>query len=150
MYVILSQDIPKLGSKNSLVNVSKGYYANFLYPRGFANRATSDLIEKMKETIVEQKQAADAAVKGASLSAMKLNAKTITVIAKANKKGTLFKSIAEKTIAKDIMKAFEVEVDPKNIEMDHIKDLGDHSIKIKFGDEIVGMKVVVEAEADKK
>lgn len=149
MYVILSQDIPKLGNKNALINVAKGYYANFLYPKGLAHRATADMIERLKETIIEQKQAAEAAVKGANINAMKLNAKVLKIVAKASAKGTLFKAIAEKTVAKDIEKEFAVEIDPKNIEMEHIKDLGDHSIKIKFGEEVVGMKIHVEAEEEK-
>lgn len=49
MKVVLTQDVPKLGRKGEVINVSDGYARNFLIPRGLAKEATEEVLRKLQE-----------------------------------------------------------------------------------------------------
>lgn len=148
MYVILTQDVPQLGSKNSLTSVKKGHYMNYLMPRGLANVATKGMILRMRDTLVAKKEAKELAGKALNAQAKVLQNAKITLDAKVSAKGTLFRAIAEKTVAKAIMDELSLEVDPAHIVMEHIKKLGEHDVQIKFGADSVGIKVTVVAKEE--
>ena len=54
MEVILKQDIAKLGSKDDIVTVKKGYANNYLIPQGFATVATESAKKVLAETKKQQ------------------------------------------------------------------------------------------------
>lgn len=57
MKVILSQDIPKVGRKSEVKEVSDGYARNFLFPRGLAKPATTETIRIVAtQTAREEKE----------------------------------------------------------------------------------------------
>ena len=143
MYVILSQDVPQLGQKNGLVSVKRGYFANFLQPRGLAQIATADMIERLKESIIAAQETAAEAAQTMGKKVLSLKGVQVVFERKASDKGTLFKGIAEKDVAKAIMKEHGIEVAPEGILMNHIKKLGEHAIQVQIGDDAVEMKVVV-------
>ncbi|MDM7320213.1 MAG: 50S ribosomal protein L9, partial [Fervidobacterium sp.] len=47
MKIVLMQDVPKLGKKGQIVNVSDGYARNFLIPKGLAKEATPEVIKEL-------------------------------------------------------------------------------------------------------
>lgn len=147
MYVILTQDVPQLGAKNSLVNVADGYFNNFLLPRGLARYASSAMIDQLKEQIVEQKERAAKMAKAGAQHAEELKGAEITLTGEASDKGTLFKAFAEKDVIAAVQEKFGFKLDKKALTMDHLKKVGEHAIAVNFGDEQVEMKVIVEAAA---
>jgi LSU ribosomal protein L9P len=49
MKVVLMQDVPKLGTKFQVVEVSDGYARNYLIPRGLAQPATPALLKEVEK-----------------------------------------------------------------------------------------------------
>src|SRR5438046_10414656 len=55
MDVILRSDIDKVGLRGEVVNVTRGYARNFLFPRGLADEATPARVGEMRK--VEERRA---------------------------------------------------------------------------------------------
>src|SRR3990172_6454688 len=143
MYIILTRDVPKFGQKNSLHRVKRGFYVNYLQPGSLARIETVKMIESMKDSIIAAREASRMARRVMSEKAGVLAGARIVLEARTSAKGTLFRAIAEKTIAKEILEKYKVELDPDNIEMEHIKKLGEHEVRVKIGAEMVVVKVEV-------
>lgn len=150
MYVVLTQDVPSVGSKNHLLNVSKGYFMNFLQPRRFAIIPTPGRIETLKVQILAQKDAAALALQQVSEKSKSLQAITLLLSGKASVKGTLFKALGERDVISALKKQAGVDVEKSDIEMEHLKKIGDHEITVKIGGQKVTVKVKLEAKAEEK
>ena len=142
MKVILTTDVLKVGNKYDLKEFKDGY-ANVLIARGVALLATpkalADLASK-KASMTKKKenelQAFDSLVSS-------INNTKIEIKAKANEKGNLFKAVNAHDVAKAIMDITGIEVDATSIVMDHIKELGIHSVEIRKGSKKGRCEVVV-------
>jgi large subunit ribosomal protein L9 len=145
MYVILTQDVPQLGSKNSLVNVADGYFNNFLLPKGLARYASASMIDTLRDQIVEQKERAAKTAKAGAQHATELKGAEITLSGEASEKGTLFKALTDKDVIEAVKEKFGFALEKKALTMDHLKKVGEHAIAVNFGEEQVEMKVIVEA-----
>lgn len=147
MYVILTQDVPQVGSKNALVSVSDGYYMNYLSPRKLATQATSAMIDSLKDVIVAQRDAGEQATKSDEQHAQTLQTAQLVLKGKASGKGTLFKALVEKDVVAAIKKQFKFEVDPSQITMDHLKKVGEHIVSVQLGKRKIDVKVLIESES---
>ncbi|MDP3975918.1 MAG: 50S ribosomal protein L9 [bacterium] len=145
MYVVLSQDVSQVGHKNAVVNVSQGYFMNYLQPRGLARRATTQLVDRYQREQSDKKISILQSTQQSLQDAQKLIGATITLAAKASDKGTLFRGITEKRVAKAVEEQFGISIDERHLEMEHFKTLGEHEAVLKIGSEKVVVKVVVEA-----
>lgn len=143
MYVILTQDVPQVGQKNHLVRVADGYFNNFLAPRGFAKRATASLIESMKDSIAAQKQQAAQKVKAQHVGIQVLQGASVSFERKTSDKGTLFKGVSAKDVAKAISSELKVKVAEGDLTMDSLKTVGNHEVTVSLGGEIAKMTVVI-------
>ena len=87
MKVILLQDVKKIGLKHTVKDVADGYAHNFLIPRGLAENATKDKLEKLEalklKIDVERKVQSDLLAK--NLKALKIA--KIEISAEAHDKG---------------------------------------------------------------
>jgi len=149
MYVILTKDVPGVGMKNGLLNVKKGYFMNYLSPRMLAEPATASRIESLKSIILAQKSAESAAQAEMKESAKALEGVTIVLSGKTSSKGTLFKALSEKDIIAALKKQAGVEVEKGSVEMEPLKKIGDHTIQVKMGGEMVSVKLKLEAKEEK-
>lgn len=145
MYVILTQDVPQVGTKNSLLDVSEGYFMNFLSPRNMAQPATSEMIESLKDQILEQKEIAEKQASSDYQHAQMLKGAELSMSGSASDKGTLFQALTKKDVAAAIKNTFKFAIAESDIIMDHLKKVGEHAIAVQCGDEMVEMKVQVEA-----
>lgn len=145
MQVILTQDIPKLGKKNQLVNVKAGYYRNFLDPKGMAVAATPSLLIKAQE--VEAQIAKENAAKKQKAVEIfnQLNGKTIIVTGKLNKKGKLYSKVSKEMVLESIQKEFSINLGPDALKFDqNIKEEGAYDLIINLGfDQVTQGKVKV-------
>ncbi|MEK7576038.1 MAG: 50S ribosomal protein L9 [Patescibacteria group bacterium] len=132
MRIILLQDVPKIGRKYDIKDVSSGYARNFLFPRGLAELATSDKIKlsetKRKQT--EQEMAIQDNILGKNINI--LEGLTIEVKEKSNEKGHLFAGIHKKEISKILREKNHIDIPAELIEIGKpIKEIGKHKIKVK-------------------
>jgi len=122
---------------------------NFLQPKKMAEVATAVRIECLKETIAAQKVAASKATAEVGEKAEMLGNVTLLLSAKASEKGTLFKALGEKEVMAALKKQAGVEVKKTDIEMEHLKKVGDHTVVVKLGKDKIEVKVKLEAKEGK-
>lgn len=133
MKVVLKQDIKGTGKKDQLVEVSDGYARNFLFPRKLAAAAdaanTNDVKNKAEAKQYHLDQEREAAQKLADV----INAKGITLHAKAGTNGRLFGAVTAKDIAENIKKTYSIELDKRKIVLDaDIKAYGCYPVTVKI------------------
>jgi large subunit ribosomal protein L9 len=132
MKVILLQNIPKLGNKHDIKNVSDGYARNFLLPKKLVAIATPNALknlqaEKQKErTLLEEKEEL------IKQSFAKLKDFTLTIKEKVNEKGQLFAGIDKARIAHELDKNGIKGIDINFIKLEKpIKKTGEYKVKIE-------------------
>ena len=100
MKVILTKDIPNIGKKYDVKNVSDGYARNFLFPKKLAIVATEKEIKNLEAKKEKAKAEAEKDLTKNQEIARKLESMEIEVPAKIGKEGNLYASISSAQIAK--------------------------------------------------
>ncbi len=151
MRILLCEDVAALGWLGDVVEVRTGYARNYLLPQGLAivpTEANLKALAKEKAKRAEQRKVAKgrleevaAAVEGAEA----------VVAAKANEQGILFGSVGSRDIAANLREqGFEVADDVVKLP-EHIKQVGTHSVSLKFGTDLTAtVSVVVVAKQDEE
>jgi large subunit ribosomal protein L9 len=151
MKVLLCEDVAALGWLGDVVEVRTGYARNYLLPQGLAivpTEANLKALAKEKAKRAEHRKVAKerleevaAAVEGAEA----------VVAAKANEQGVLFGSVGSCEIAANLREqGFEVADDVVKLP-EHIKQVGTHSVSLKFGTDLTAtVSVVVVAKQDEE
>lgn len=147
MKIILLKDVPKIGRRGDIKNISDGYARNFLLPNGFARLATEATI---KEAAIEKIKDLDNKKKELNLIKSifeKFKDFRLTIKEKASEAGHLFAGIDEKKIVKALVEAGVKQIDLKNIKLAApIKQLGEYDIEIEKEQEKGMIKLIIEAE----
>ena len=129
--VVLTQDLPNLGSSGDLVKVKPGFARNFLVPRGLAAVATRNNVKRIEH----EKRVAQARALKQRAAAEELAAKfakvTVTIAAQVGEEDKLYGSITSRDI-EEALAAQGFEIDRRKILMDPIKALGSHKVAIKI------------------
>lgn len=132
MKVILLQDVPNVGKKYEVKNVSDGYGRNFLISRNLAKIATpqtTQAMEKEKKRREEEKKVQENLFEKNLES---LNAVTVVIKEKANEKGHLFASIHPKEISKAVKEQHHIDIPEEMIELvQPIKEIGEYKVRVK-------------------
>lgn len=138
MKVILIKDDKNLGKKGSIVQAKTGYARNFLLPRGIAIEATEENMKAWEENKKEEEKIEKENRQKALELKKKIEAESLTVMAKAGEGGRLFGAITSIDIAKALKQEHKIEVDKKKIELDeNIKEAGIKNISIKLYPDVV-------------
>ncbi len=134
MKVILLQQIPKVGKKGEVIEVSDGYAANALFPNKKAIPATAKNLEALNRKI-ESDKASKALEHGLLEAAIKsLPDMTIKIEMRANEKGHLFSKVGPSEIVEALSKQ-RVNISVKNIVLkEPIKEVGSYPVSIEEGD----------------
>lgn len=141
--VILLDKIARLGNKNDVLDVAKGYAMNYLLPQGLARVATKQEEQKaLEHKAKEQGRLADIIAKAQELKA-KLEGAKVTLSMKVSEKGKLYGSVSAQDIVDAVKKAYSVEVAESAVEMSSIKELGNHMVNLHLA-ESVSAPVIVE------
>jgi large subunit ribosomal protein L9 len=144
--LILKEDIAGLGHAGDVVSVKPGFAKNFLVPQGKATQASEGKIreiEHLKKQIEAKvaKELADLKKTQRAIEGLSLEIK-----AKAGEEGKLFGSVTAAQIA-ELLQARGYEIDRRKIDLDAIKELGEHAVKVKLHRDVVAtVKVQVAAE----
>ncbi|HNX76753.1 MAG TPA: 50S ribosomal protein L9 [Candidatus Rifleibacterium sp.] len=147
MEVLMINTVPRVGRKGELKKVTEGFARNYLFPRNYAILATDGAkkhLELMKTSwekqAVREKQAF-------MDMASKIEGLTLKLTRKAGDKGRLFGSVTSTELAEEINKLAHVNIDKKLVVADHIKEIGEHSVTIRFTGEVKAhLNVVIVAE----
>ena len=132
MDVILLQDVEKLGSKGSVVDVSDGYARNYLLPRKLAEQASTGRIEEVRRRQEEEESRKVRDAERAEDLAELLGKTVVTVTAQAGEDGKLFGSVTAADISRELFRARNVKIDKKKINLEEpIKETGDYMVEIE-------------------
>lgn len=148
MNVYLLRQVDKVGSKNSVVEVSDGYARNYLIPRRLAIPATAGLLAEAKR--IGDRQAHAEAERHRKLSAELKALKDASVFLqrKANAQGGLFGSVQKQDIVRVIRQKLHLPLRDDDVILDHpIQKIGDHEVRIALaGESPLALHIVVERE----
>ncbi len=147
MKIVLLKDIPKVGRKYDIKEVSEGHALNMLIPRGLAMIATAQAVKK-----VETLKANDTTDKKIQLELLLKNLEiiknlTLHLKEKANDKGHLFAGVTKEMLAEEIQKATKLNTDPESIKLNKpIKEVGEFTVELEAGGKTAKFSVVVETK----
>ncbi|HBT48066.1 MAG TPA: 50S ribosomal protein L9 [Peptococcaceae bacterium] len=149
MKVILTGDVPKLGAKGSVVEVSDGYARNYLFPRQLAVPATKGRLEELSRVKAQEEKKRQKEKEEAQRIARQLEGAAVTITARTGEGGKLFGSVTNKEIAQEIENAFHIKVDRRKIELEEpIKMLGSYPVVLRLHPEVQA-KVMVQVVAER-
>ncbi len=124
MKVILTQNVPRLGSEGDLVTVKNGYGRNFLIPSGRAMAATEANLAKLEGMVKLKDLRVQKDSRNAQVVADRLSGVSCTVRVQADESDKLYGSVGPREVA-TALEDQGVEIDQSLIIMDeHIKMLG--------------------------
>jgi len=130
--VILLQDVENVGSKGTVVDVSKGYLRNYLQPRKLAQPATKGLLDQAAVQAKAAEIAAQQAEMAAQEQAAILNRTVVTISQQAGDDGRLFGSVTPQDIADAIKDARNLEIDRRKVHLEEpIRNVGTYMVVIE-------------------
>lgn len=133
MRVILLTDVPKVGVRHQVKDFKDGFAQNVLIAKGLAIMATPKALIDLEKRKSEMKDKVNEEIKTFQDVINNLKNQKIIIKAKANEKGHLFKAINPKDIVYAIKEKVKIEIDEDYIVMDHIKEIGIHTVTLKKG-----------------
>ena len=144
MKVLLCNDVERLGWFGDIVEVKIGYARNYLLPQRIAIVPTEANIKALEDERAKRSQKRKIADERLAQAAQKVDGAEAVIAAKANEQGHLFGSVLGKDIAANLREqGFEVP-DSCIVAGEHIKEVGEHSVKLKFSPELTAtVKVIV-------
>lgn len=143
MKVILLKDVPKIGRRYEIKEVSDGYARNFLLKNKLGEIATDAMIKKMDEE--KKKMHADRLNREARVNEhiAAISKEPIVIESKANEEGHLFAGIKKEEVLKLIIKK-GADIKSDELDMDKpLKEVGVHEISIKISGKIAKIKIEV-------
>ena len=151
MKVLLCEDIDRLGWLGDVVEVKTGYARNYLLPQGLAKVANEASIRAIAEEKARRAEQRRLDGKRLEEAVKAIEGAEAVVAAKANEQGHLFGSVNERQIAANLREqGFEVRDEIVQLP-EHIKEIGTHSVTLKFRDDLtatVNVVVVPEQQDD--
>lgn len=131
MKVILTQSVPKIGAKDTVVNVADGYARNYLFPRSLAV-----LAERRQVEALDKRKARDAAKSAGDLSTAqelgeRLNGGAIRIPGQLGPQGKLRGAITAQMVVDAINEQLGAKLERKQLgHIDPIKRLGEYPVAL--------------------
>lgn len=131
MKVILLTDVPGVGNRHEIKDLKSGFAQNVLIAKGLAVLANKSELAKLKNYKEKAQERKSEDCQSFKDALAKLKDEEIIIKSKVNEKGHLFKAVGAKDVIESVKKITGYELTEKMIEMDNIKEVGIHKIKIK-------------------
>jgi large subunit ribosomal protein L9 len=129
------QDVEHLGTRGTVVDVSKGYLRNYLMPRKLAQPATKGALDEAQRRAAASDRANQALLAKAREDADVLSRTVLTISQQAGDDGRLFGSVTNQDIADAIEEARGVKVDRRKIHLDEpIKNVGTYVVVVEVAE----------------
>lgn len=143
--VILTKDVPSLGSAGQSVEVAAGYARNFLVRQGLAQLWTEKAAQKEEAAFAKRDaEKVESRQKAAALKDM-LDGVTVIIPAKVSESGKLFGGISPEAIAEKL-KEKGIVVDPKTLHYEAIKQTGRYKVEARLYPQITSEFTVAVTE----
>jgi large subunit ribosomal protein L9 len=137
MKVILREEVPSLGTKGQIVNVSAGYARNYLVPRKLAFEASPSNLKVYEEEQKQKRMRANKDKRTAEKISHDLEKVSCTAPVAVGEEDRVFGSVTAQTIA-DLLKEKGFDIDRRKIDIEEpLKALGVYTISIKLHPEVV-------------
>ena len=149
MKVILLQDVKGQGKAGELCTVSDGHARNYLIPRKLAVEATPQRMAEFKQQEAKQARLKAQAITDAKEIQEKLQEVTVTIPGKGGGEGgRLFGAVTGKEIVEALKEQHRIVIEKnKVVQESPIKTFGEHTAKVKLGNELSGVvRIEVVAE----
>lgn len=144
MKVVLLKDVPGVGRKNEIKQVSDGYALNLLLPKKLAVIATPAAMahaERLKSESEAERKIQENLL-GKNLA--ELASVRIEIASKANEQGHLFSGIHREQIAEELKKQKHLELPLASILLDQpLKAIGEYPIAVKVGEKTATFTLVI-------
>jgi large subunit ribosomal protein L9 len=143
MKLVLTQEVPGLGSPGDIVEVADGYGRNYLVPKQFAIVATRG-VERQVEQIKRARAAREVRDLGhAQEIAEQLKTLSVTLTGRAGKEGRLFGSITAGDVTDAVTRAGGPALDKRKVQLTTpIKSLGQHTVAVHLHPEVTAQLTV--------
>ncbi|HEY4477916.1 MAG TPA: 50S ribosomal protein L9 [Candidatus Paceibacterota bacterium] len=146
MKVIFLKDVPRVGKRHEVKDVNDGYALNFLLPHKMAELATPKALKELEsrksQIVVEKQVQEDLLLRNLE----ELKGKTITIVSKANEKGSLFSAIHKKEILEAMLKEHKATLSEESIILDKpIKETGEFDIPVEVNKKKSLFKLIIKA-----
>jgi large subunit ribosomal protein L9 len=145
MKVLLIKDVKSLGRAGEIKEVKEGYGQNFLIAKGFALKATDEVIKEWEEKQKRAKEEEEKEIARLNEIKEKLSSLKVVLKKKLGANGSLYGAVTKDEIAKALKEQHLVEIDKKSIEYGKhaLKGTGEHETDVKLGHGIHA-KLIVE------
>lgn len=125
MKLIMKKDLKGVGKAGQVVEVSDGYGANFIIPRGFGVLYTPESVKEREEELARLKAIDDANRAKANENAKKLEGIIFEFVAPVGNGGRMIGTVSIKELKKALKEKLEIDVDKD--------DFPEHNIVNFFG-----------------
>jgi large subunit ribosomal protein L9 len=133
MKVILLTDVKGRGKEGEVIEVARGFAANYLLPRKMAVEATRGSLKQLESRMHNIEKREEAKRVEAEGLAAQIAGKKLVIEAKAGDAGKLFGSVTSGMVADALAAQFGIEVDRRRLDLHgHIKTVGEHEIDVRI------------------
>ena len=143
MQVILLKEVKGLGKAGTVAKVNNGYARNYLLRNGLAKEATPANVRALEAQKAKEAERRANDLESAKRVKEKLDGTALKLAYKAGDGGRLFGAVTAQTIADELKKQYDIEIDKKKIVLENpIKQTGTYRIPVKLFMDINGTVVV--------
>lgn len=140
MKLIMKKDLKGVGKAGQVVEVSDGYGANFIIPRGFGVLYTPESVKEREEELARLKAIDDANRAKANENAKKLEGIVFEFVAPVGNGGRIIGTVSIKELKKALKEKLEIDVDKDDFpEHNIINSFGMSHVKINLYKGIYGI-----------
>ena len=137
MKLILTAEVPGLGSSGDVVEVKDGYGRNYLIPRGFATRWTKGAAKQIDQMQAARQARAIASVEDARKIRDLIEEAPVVVRVKSGDTGRLFGAVTGADIAEALSEK-KITIDRRRVSVPNpIKMVGDYDVAIRLHEDIL-------------
>jgi large subunit ribosomal protein L9 len=132
MKLILTEDIPRLGSQGDVVNVKDGFGRNYLIPSGKALPATPGNLAKLNDKMKIEEARLRKDKRLAREMAERLASVSCTIRVQADENDKLYGAVHERDVSQALADQ-GIEIDPGSIVLEEpLKMLGVYPVKLRL------------------
>ena len=149
MKLILTEDVPNLGSLGDIIDVKSGYGRNYLLPKGIALLASGRVSKELQHRIQHLNKLREGKIELAHEQAEKLKTVKLEVVRKSGPGGRLFGSVTNRDL-KELLKEKEFYVERRSIQLNSpIRSIGLHEFSVRVHSEVsVNMQIKVTGDSN--